>query len=77
MNKIQISSFYNVIKGYPKTMGHRILDFRNKPALRCDLLCNHSNSDLFMCEDTCNMLLSREDIMFLCESSPGILLVFI
>ena len=32
-----------------------------------DLLCNHSNGDLFTCED----------IMFSCESSPGISLVFI
>ena len=34
---------------------------------RLDSLCNHSNSDLFTCEDT----------MFSRESSPGILLVFI
>ena len=34
---------------------------------RRDLLCNHSNGDLFTCED----------IMFSRESSPGISLVFI
>ena len=44
---------------------------------RCDLLCNHSNGDLFTCED--NMLFSHvsEDIMLSHESSPGISLVFI
>ena len=34
---------------------------------RHDLLCNHSNCDLFTCEDN----------MFSRESSPGISLVFI
>ena len=38
-------------------------------------LCNHSNGDLFMCED--NVIFTCEDIMFLRESSPGISLVFI
>ena len=45
-------------------MAHRILDFGNKSALRRDLLCNHSNSDLFMCED--NMLLSHVKISCFC-----------
>ena len=34
---------------------------------RCDLLCNHSNGDLFTCED----------VMFSCESSHGISLAVI
>ena len=34
---------------------------------RRDLLCSHSNGDIFTCED----------IKFSCESSPGISLVFI
>ena len=32
------------------------------------LLCSRGNGDLFTCED--NMLVSREDIMFLPENSP-------
>ena len=35
---------------------------------RQDLLCNHSNGDLFTCEN---------NVIFLCESSTGISLVFI
>ena len=44
---------------------------------RCDLLCSHSNSDLFICKN--NMLFSHVKIiiMFLPKSSPGISLVII
>ena len=43
---------------------------------RCDLLCSHSNSDIFTCED--NMLFSHVKIpSFSRESSPGISSVFI
>ena len=39
------------------------------------LLCNHSNSDLFLCKD--GIIFMCENIMVLCKSSPDISLVFI
>ena len=43
---------------------------------RCNLLCSHSNGDLFSCEDDI-VIFTCEDIIFSCKSSPGISLVFI
>ena len=42
---------------------------------RRDLLCSHSNGDLFTCEN--NVIFTCEDLMFSRESSPGISLVFV
>ena len=44
---------------------------------RCDVLFSHINGDLFTCEDNMLLFFTFEDIMFSCEGSPGISLVFI
>ena len=42
---------------------------------KCNLLCRHSNIDLFTCGDYM-LFFMCEDVIFLRESSPGISLVF-
>ena len=44
---------------------------------RCDVLFSHINGDLFTCEGNMLLFFTFEDIMFSCEGSPGISLVFI
>ena len=44
---------------------------------RPDLLCNHNDSDLFMCEDNMTVIFACQDKKFSWESSLGISLVFV
>ena len=81
---LKLNIFQNSKKNFESPSGHVMFYIRNKHKgnnkpfkfhwERYDLVCNHSNSDIFACED--NLLFSQVK-MFSLKSSPGTKLVFI